>query len=742
MTAKRAARAALVVTSMLGLLLLAPGAVAIASASLTITTPTAGTSSNAAPAFAGKSSDTLDPITLNVYSGVPPGTPVETPPVSMNTLAESWEATSQGLPDGQYTAVVEQASNAPASVTFTVDTTRPVVTIVQPVTPTSNPTPTLTGAAGTQPGDSATVTVTIYEGGEVGGTQVATAAVPASEGGWTYPAPHLTDGTYTARAVQQDEAGNTGSSEAVTFRVDTTAPTVTIQQPTTPTSNPTPTLTGSGGEARGDGEVQVTIYTSERIVEETARTGVSGSEWSYTPERSLPDGTYTAQAVQEDTAGNVGRSTEVTFTVNTHAPAVTIARLPTPSNDAAPTLSGTAAMPPLAGPSVRVTIYEGSSIEDSVVETKTVAVSESKWSYVTAHLNDGVYTAQVVQGNGAHHVGAAAVEFVIDTQPPALTLSSPSNDSVLETSRPTFSGRVGTASGDHAAVKLRIYAGASTSGSPIQAFEVAASATTWTSGGAGPTLGNGIYTVVAEQTDEAGNAGLGTATFAIVVAVPPAPTQSPSPPTASFQWFPATPHVGEPVSLVSTSNDTGSPITAFSWALASDEPLRAGEHVLTTTFQTSGAHLVRLRVTDANGLSSEVAETVTVAPTVLRLMQPFPVVRIAGSVGFTSVRITLFTVLAPIGAKISVVCHGRGCPPHSQSFLVARSAKVHGATRLIALGRFERSLSAGAVLELRVSQAGEIGKYTRFTVRRGRLPVRFDTCLGLSGAKPMTCPST
>ncbi len=60
---------------------------------------------------------------------------------------------------------------------------------------------------------------------------------------------------------------------------------------------------------------------------------------------------------------------------------------------------------------------------------------------------------------------------------------------------------------------------------------------------------------------------------------------------------------------------------------------------------------------------------------------------------------------------------------------------------LISFARFERSLGVGAVLEIKVSRTGQIGKYTRFTVRRGKLPARLDTCLSPDGVKPMSCPS-
>ncbi len=856
MAVEHVARAALAAIATLVLLLVGPGAVAAAAPVLTVEAPVAGSSiSSEAPSFSGKSSDGLDPITLHLYAGTATsGTPLQSPSVLLLPLGE-WTAGAESLSDGQYTAVVEQAEGAsePAvsSVTFTVDTIKPVVSIESVSSPTKGSTPTLEGLAGTLPGDLASVTVTVYEGSSVGGTVAQTTVVPVKGGRWSDVAAHLADGTYTAEAVQGDEAGNIGEGVAVTFTVDTVAPVVTIEQPpaysseatptlggtagilpgdrgnvlvtvykgsstggaveestsaevtgakwsltsanladgtytaqvtqqdeagnigvsaavtftvdttapvvttdpvASPTKDPTPTLKGGAGELTGDqGIVKVMIYegslASGREVESVSVTPKAG-EWSYTPPH-LFDGTYTVQATQEDKAGNIGRSAAVTFTLDTQAPIVTLNAVPTPGNDATPTLTGGAGTMPLDLAEVDVTIYKGSSVKGEVLGTKSVGSLGSSWSYKTPHLPDGTYTARATQENKAGNIGASApVTFLIDTTPPALTLTSPVSDAVLETAQPTFGGLAGVASGDSPTVKVRIYAGASTSTTPVQVLETTRSGTSWAIPATAVTLANGIYTVLAEQTDEARNKSTPTATFAVASPAPPSSASAtpapspPAPPHASFQWFPSAPHVGEPVSLVSTSSDAGSTITGFDWALASTAPLTPGERVLTTSFATPGAHVVRLRVVDANGLASEISETIPVSSSPLTLMQPFPVVRIAGSAKGGSVDITLVTVQAPVGSRVSASCHGRGCPGRPQSFLARSRARGGGAGDVVvSLGRFERSLKAGAVLEIKVSKTGEIGKYTRLTVRRNKLPLRFDSCLDPVGAKPMACPS-
>jgi hypothetical protein len=126
-------------------------------------------------------------------------------------------------------------------------------------------------------------------------------------------------------------------------------------------------------------------------------------------------------------------------------------------------------------------------------------------------------------------------------------------------------------------------------------------------------------------------------------------------------------------------------------------------------------------------------------------VQPFPVVRIAGTQYRRGVKISLLSVQAPVGARIGVVCRGPGCPTKSKSqqrLSATHAASKNGGLALIEFRRFERALQAGASLEIRVSMTGQIGKYTRFTVRRGKLPTRFDSCLDTTGVKPISCPTS
>lgn len=119
-------------------------------------------------------------------------------------------------------------------------------------------------------------------------------------------------------------------------------------------------------------------------------------------------------------------------------------------------------------------------------------------------------------------------------------------------------------------------------------------------------------------------------------------------------------------------------------------------------------------------------------------MQPFPVVRFVGTDTRWGVRLSLLSVQAPAGASITVRCRGHGCPVK----VMRRRARARpGHTAQVRFERLERALRAGIVLVVRVQAREEIGKYTRFAIRRGAIPTRSDACLYPGRARPVACPS-
>jgi hypothetical protein len=413
------------------------------------------------------------------------------------------------------------------------------------------------------------------------------------------------------------------------------------------------------------------------------------------------------------------------------------------SNNTTPSFSGTTGSPiaeeELWQPSDVVTVRIYASAEGTegpgVQRLETPLFLGNVWTVGPAQaLVPGKYTVLAEQAGER----SPPASFTIDTTPPVVSITSPANGSSAIGTSQAVSGSAGTAEGDLPEVTVQLFAGPGIS-SPIAILTVPANGGSWVGPFAG--LSPGTYTVRAEQRDAAGNVGFSEPVTFSLSSPPPPP--APQPPRASFVWFPSSPAVGETVTLLSSSTDASSPITAFAWAPAGNGPFRAGRSLMTTSFSTPGAHLVRLRVSAANGLTSVATETIRVAVAPLTLMQPFPIVRIAGAETSTGVRLTTLTVQAPPGARVTVSCQGRGCPARSESRVAASRVRnrVAGTVR-ISFRRFERALRAGVILRIRVSKPGHIGKYTRFIVRHGLLPERLDTCLQPAGFKPMACPSS
>ena len=104
----------------------------------------------------------------------------------------------------------------------------PTVTLTAPANGsyTKDTTPLITGTADTATGDSTTVTAMIYSGTSTTGTPLQTKTVSRGAGTtWSTTASTLAQGTYTVQATQTDTSGNTGTSDANTFTVDTRKPT-------------------------------------------------------------------------------------------------------------------------------------------------------------------------------------------------------------------------------------------------------------------------------------------------------------------------------------------------------------------------------------------------------------------------------------------------------------------------------------------------------------------------------------
>jgi hypothetical protein len=113
-----------------------------------------------------------------------------------------------------------------STVATAADWLAPVVTLTAPADGsfTNVAATPLSGAAGTAAGDSPTVVARLYARTTATGTPVQTLNATRSGATWSATPVALADGTYTVQATQSDSAGNTGTSNARTFTVDTQRP--------------------------------------------------------------------------------------------------------------------------------------------------------------------------------------------------------------------------------------------------------------------------------------------------------------------------------------------------------------------------------------------------------------------------------------------------------------------------------------------------------------------------------------
>jgi chitinase len=107
---------------------------------------------------------------------------------------------------------------------------------------------------------------------------------------------------------------------------------------------------------------------------------------------------------------------------------------------------------------------------------------------------------------------------------PVVTLTAPANGSATNDTTPTLSGAAGNTTGDNLPITVKIYSGASATGTPVQTRTPNRTAATWTTT-LTTALAVGTYTAQATQTDTSGNTGTSAASTFTVDTTKPAATR-------------------------------------------------------------------------------------------------------------------------------------------------------------------------------------------------------------------------
>jgi Bacterial Ig-like domain len=685
--------------------ILAVAAVAWAAPSLSIDSGPSGPTSDPMPLF-GFTADAGATVECSIDQGTPAFGPCS---------GAATHAPDAPLPDGDYVFRV-QATDAAQEQTvesraFTVDTVAPAVGVVSgPSGPTNDTMPSFGFAAEA----GATVECSVDQGIPAYGP--CTTASSHSVG-----AP-LADGSYVFRVRATDGAGNQASASQA-FSVDTAAPSLSIDSgPSGPTNDATPSF---GFTAEGGATVQCSVDQGIPAY------GPCTTASSHTVAPALADGSYVFRVRATDAAGNEAVQTR-SFSVDTVAPTVGVVSGPNgPTNDTMPSFGFTAE----AGATVQCSVDHGTPAYGPCTTASSHTVAPA--------LADGSYVFRVRATDGAGNQASASQAFSVDTAAPSLSIDSgpsgPTNDAT-----PSF----GFTAEAGATVQCSV-----DQGNP--AYGPCTSATTHVVG-TPLSQGTHVFRVRATKVD---NDAIVSRTFTVDTTPPslsigfgPSGTTSDSTPLFGFS--------AEAGATVACSIDQGAPAygpCASATTHAADAPL------------ADGAYVFRVRATDAAGNQASttraftvdtlpqapapvtprpnptppVTTPVTPTPSKPRLLSPFPLVRISGTLTSSGARITLLSVRAPRGALVRVTvspsCSRKRHAP--RRCRVLHAAGTVGRRDAIDFRGLARAYRSGTVIVVRVWRADLIGKYTRFTIVRGRAPRRVDQCLVPSSTHGSRCPA-
>lgn len=632
---------------------------------------------------------TVDGSATTVACSIDQGLPVYVP-------CSDTYAPALPLPEGDYTFRVDASDGVDDTIVtqdFTVDTTRPSLSIDSgPSGPTNDTAPSF--------GFSAEAGATL----ECSLDQGSPSFAPCTS---SYTSGPLAEGSYTFRVRATDAAGNQASASRA-FTVDTTRPSLSIDSgPTGLTNDRTPTF----GFSTDASSVECSVDDG------TPAYGSCSTATSHTS-AALADGSYVFHVRATDAAGNQTEASQ-SFSVDATPPSLSIDSGPAgATNDGTPTFDFTAEL----GATVECSIDHGTPSYGSCSGAGTHTPG--------APLPDGDYFFRVRATDAAGNRTTRSQPFSVDSAAPSLSIDSgpagPTNDTTPSFDFTAEAGTTVQCSLDQAA-----YA-ACTSPYAI-----------------GTPLSEGTHTVRVRARDGSGNDAVVQRTFTVDT-TPPSLSITLGPEGVTSDSTPLFGFAAERGATVECSIDQGTPgygPCASATTYAAGAPL------------ADGAYVFRVRATDAAGNETTATRAFTVdsVPDVpaprpdptppprsseLLLLSPFPLVRISGTLTSSGARIRLLSVRAPRGAVVRVIVRPAcGKARRSRRCRVLHASGTVGRRAVIGFRGLARAYRSGTVIVVLVGRSDRIGKYTRFTIVRGKAPRRVDQCLMPGATRGSRCPS-
>ncbi|MCX5742430.1 MAG: Ig-like domain-containing protein [Proteobacteria bacterium] len=376
------------------------------------------------------------------------------------------------LADGAHTLEVRAKDTngvvdpTPATRAWTVDGTAPDVLITMtPPDPSNDSTPTFSFTS-----TDATATFECQANVGVYGACAAPFTTPAM----------LPDGINTFRVRAVDPVGNrTATPATFSWIIDTSSPTVTITgAPVASSNDATPTVTFSTTGGPTSILCQVDAGTATPCT-------------SPFTSAALAEGSHTITVTVADLAGNSDMKTAM-FAIDLTAPTVAITAVPSPTNDATPSITFATT---------------GATTVTCQLDGGGFAACTSPFTPTT--LGDGAHTFDVRAADAVGNTTTQSIAFTIDTVAPTITITSaPPNPTNNATPQFVF-----TIGGGPATTTCAVDGGAFT-----------ACASPYTT----PMLLDASHTVTIQAVDVAGNARTASRTF-IVDTAPPTVTLTAQP---------------------------------------------------------------------------------------------------------------------------------------------------------------------------------------------------------------------
>ncbi|MBP2144466.1 parallel beta-helix repeat protein [Methanococcus voltae] len=329
---------------------------------------------------------------------------------------------SKTLSDGKHGLKVYAEDNAgnknvTDEIIFSVDTTKPGITVNSPVNnKIYNLSEVKVNFTVNESVSSSTVIIDRGTGDEK------TVTVNPTDLTYTGTASGLKEGLHNINISVKDTAGNS-DEKVISFIVDTTAPNVSIN---TPINNKIYNIS--------DIVINATANDSSAIKEVIANINgtnvtLSKTDNYYTLSRNFADNKYVIKVYAEDTVGNKNVTDEVIFAVDTTAPKIITVK---------PTDSSTVGI----ATNIQVTVNEKSTVNISLTKgTETFKYdltedlhNENLHTKLISNLEAGTYTLKVTATDLYKNTYTNESTFIVDETKPVMEIAEPTNNSIYNKS--------------------------------------------------------------------------------------------------------------------------------------------------------------------------------------------------------------------------------------------------------------------------------------------------------------------